>query len=245
MLLGLLCLDCFALDCQQLDEPLASRQSSSHPFNQRHKTRRHQHMPAQNNAAQQIDWFVTREQEASTEALAHRWDPSGAEGVRRLEAFLERVRRRGGWEGRKGRGSWGLGRGTPLDARLPSRPRKHTTRRKTLNQPPSPTNTNQHQHRHQSTTTQGLPTFEHDRAKADRESTTMLSPWIHAGGVSVRHVYYRVAQKHAEWQALAAAGGGAAGGAAAGGGGGGGGAVGSGAGCLDFVQQLGYREYSR
>lgn len=96
---------------------------------------------------------------------------------------------------------------------------------------------------------QGLPTFEHDRAKADRESTTMLSPWIHAGGVSVRHVYYRVAQKHAEWQALAAAagagGGGTAGAGGGGGGGGGGGAVGSGAGCLDFVQQLGYREYSR
>jgi deoxyribodipyrimidine photolyase len=36
--------------------------------------------------------------------------------------------------------------------------------------------------------------FEHDRAKTDRESTTMLSPWIHAGSISVRHVYYRVAQ---------------------------------------------------
>jgi hypothetical protein len=35
---------------------------------------------------------MTREQEASTEALAHRWDPSGAEGVRRLEAFLDMVR---------------------------------------------------------------------------------------------------------------------------------------------------------
>lgn len=41
---------------------------------------------------------------------------------------------------------------------------------------------------------QGLPSFEHDRAKTDRESTTMLSPWIHAGSISVRHVYYRVAQ---------------------------------------------------
>jgi len=41
---------------------------------------------------------------------------------------------------------------------------------------------------------QGLPQFEHHRAKTDRESTTMLSPWIHAGSISVRHVYYRVAQ---------------------------------------------------
>jgi hypothetical protein len=27
----------------------------------------------------------------------------------------------------------------------------------------------------------GLPRFQHDRAKTDRESTTMLSPWIHFG----------------------------------------------------------------
>ncbi|KAI8471040.1 MAG: hypothetical protein J3K34DRAFT_520806 [Monoraphidium minutum] len=108
----------------------------------------------------EVDWFMTSEQEASVEALVHRWDPSGAEAVRRLEAFLD----------------------------------------------------------------MGLPSFEHDRAKTDRESTTMLSPWIHAGSVSVRHIYYRVAQKHAEWQASGA---------------------GRGASCLDFVQQLGYREYSR
>jgi len=38
---------------------------------------------------------------------------------------------------------------------------------------------------------QGLPSFEHDRAKTDRESTTMLSPWIHFGSISVRHIYYR------------------------------------------------------
>lgn len=127
---------------------------------------------------------------------------------------------------------------------------------------------------------QGLPSFQHDRAKTDRDSTTMLSPWIHMGSISVRHVYYRVAQvgfsmgppaarlpappacgdpcvsstaaapqpgcllaltesrpparlparvrsrpqKHAEWQPAAPE---------------------RGASCLDFVQQLGYREYSR
>lgn len=38
---------------------------------------------------------------------------------------------------------------------------------------------------------QGLPSFHHDRAKTDRESTTMLSPWIHFGTISVRHIYYR------------------------------------------------------
>jgi len=38
---------------------------------------------------------------------------------------------------------------------------------------------------------QGLPSFQHDRAKTDRESTTMLSPWIHFGTISVRHIYYR------------------------------------------------------
>jgi deoxyribodipyrimidine photolyase len=71
---------------------------------------------------------------------------------------------------------------------------------------------------------QGLPSFEHDRAKTDRESTTMLSPWIHFGSISVRHIYYRVAQKHAEWQASG---------------------VDKGRSCLDFLQQMGYREYSR
>jgi hypothetical protein len=39
----------------------------------------------------QVDWFFTREQEASTEALAHRWDPAGSAAVARLEAFLEQV----------------------------------------------------------------------------------------------------------------------------------------------------------
>jgi hypothetical protein len=40
----------------------------------------------------QVDWFFTREQEASTEALAHRWDPAGSAAVARLESFLEQVR---------------------------------------------------------------------------------------------------------------------------------------------------------
>lgn len=70
---------------------------------------------------------MSAEQEASTEALTHRWDPSGQAAVTRLEAFLQ----------------------------------------------------------------QGLPSFQHDRAKTDRESTTMLSPWIHFGTISVRHIYYR------------------------------------------------------
>ena len=39
----------------------------------------------------QVDWFFTREQEASTEALTHRWDPAGSAAVARLEAFLEQV----------------------------------------------------------------------------------------------------------------------------------------------------------
>eukprot|EP00775_Hariotina_reticulata_P012492 gene12492-12626_t len=111
-------------------------------------------------SVQELDWFFTREQEASTEALAHRWDPAGAAAVQRLEQFLD----------------------------------------------------------------EGLPAFAHDRAKTDRESTTMLSPWIHFGSISVRHIYYRVAQKHTEWQAAGQD---------------------KGHSCLDFLQQMGYREYSR
>jgi len=40
----------------------------------------------------QVDWFMSAEQEASTEALTHRWDPSGQAAVARLEAFIEQVR---------------------------------------------------------------------------------------------------------------------------------------------------------
>lgn len=35
---------------------------------------------------------MSAEQEASTEALTHRWDPSGQAAVARLEAFIEQVR---------------------------------------------------------------------------------------------------------------------------------------------------------
>jgi hypothetical protein len=34
---------------------------------------------------------MSAEQEASTEALTHRWDPSGQAAVTRLEAFLQQV----------------------------------------------------------------------------------------------------------------------------------------------------------
>lgn len=33
---------------------------------------------------------------------------------------------------------------------------------------------------------QGLLGYRHDKARTDRESTTMLSPWVHIGSVSVR-----------------------------------------------------------
>lgn len=39
----------------------------------------------------QVDWFMSQEQEASTEALAHKWDPAGQAAVARLEAFLAKV----------------------------------------------------------------------------------------------------------------------------------------------------------
>lgn len=69
-----------------------------------------------------------------------------------------------------------------------------------------------------------LPLFQHDRAKVDRESTSQLSPWIHQGTLSVRYIYYRVKQKELEV--------GASGGDIA-------------QSCADFLQQMGYREYSR
>jgi hypothetical protein len=57
---------------------------------------------------------MTAEQEASTEALAHRWDPSPAAGLARLEAFLRAVRgwgrsSPGGGGGGGGGGCWGWG----------------------------------------------------------------------------------------------------------------------------------------
>lgn len=37
-----------------------------------------------------------------------------------------------------------------------------------------------------------LPTFSIDRAKTDRSSTSLLSPHIHYGELSVRFIYYVV-----------------------------------------------------
>ncbi|KAG2450020.1 hypothetical protein HYH02_000124 [Chlamydomonas schloesseri] len=69
-----------------------------------------------------------------------------------------------------------------------------------------------------------LSDFEHDRAKVDRDSTSRLSPWIHIGSISVRYIFYRVRQCQAEWLA---------------------GGADRGRSCDDFLQQMGYREYSR
>lgn len=68
-----------------------------------------------------------------------------------------------------------------------------------------------------------LQYFEHDRAKTDRESTSKLSPHIHYGEISPRHIYYVVKQKEWEWQQQGSTWTSAA----------------------DFLKQLGYREYSR
>lgn len=72
--------------------------------------------------------------------------------------------------------------------------------------------------------TNRLPRFAHDRAKTDRSSTSKLSPHLHFGEMSVRYVYYAVKQREAAWSAQQ------------------GGPMGS---CVDFLQQIGYREYSR
>ncbi|KAG2427955.1 hypothetical protein HXX76_011942 [Chlamydomonas incerta] len=69
-----------------------------------------------------------------------------------------------------------------------------------------------------------LQGFEHDRAKVDRDSTSRLSPWIHIGSISVRYIFYRVRQCQAEWLA---------------------GGADTARSCDDFLQQMGYREYSR
>ena len=37
-----------------------------------------------------------------------------------------------------------------------------------------------------------LHLFDAERAKVDRESTSQLSPWIHAGSISIRYIFYRV-----------------------------------------------------
>lgn len=46
-----------------------------------------------------------------------------------------------------------------------------------------------------------LSGFVHDSAKVDRDSTSQLSPWLHAGSISVRHIYSRVRARQAEWAA--------------------------------------------
>ncbi|KXZ45759.1 hypothetical protein GPECTOR_51g745 [Gonium pectorale] len=69
-----------------------------------------------------------------------------------------------------------------------------------------------------------LYAFEHDRAKVDRDSTSRLSPWIHIGSISVRYIFYRVRQCQAEWMVAG---------------------VDRTRSCDDFLQQVGYREYSR
>jgi len=69
----------------------------------------------------------------------------------------------------------------------------------------------------------GLRTFARDRAKTDRNSTSRLSPHIHFGEVSVRRIYYLVKQREWEW---ASAGQGSTS-------------------CMDFLRQMGYREYGR
>ncbi|KAI3433397.1 hypothetical protein D9Q98_003213 [Chlorella vulgaris] len=68
-----------------------------------------------------------------------------------------------------------------------------------------------------------LKQFDCDRAKTDRASTSRLSPHIHYGEVSVRHIHFVCKQLEAQW-------------ARAGEGG---------TSVSDFLRQLGYREYSR
>lgn len=109
---------------------------------------------------EKLDWFMTPEQEASSDQLRFKWKPGYHGAMDKMEQFLE----------------------------------------------------------------QHLHSFEHDRAKVDRDSTSQLSPWIHCGSLSVRTIYYRVRRKQAEWLAegkdLSKS-------------------------CTDFLQQMGYREYSR
>jgi cryptochrome 1 len=68
-----------------------------------------------------------------------------------------------------------------------------------------------------------LRRFDRDRARTDRASTSRLSPHIHYGEISVRHIHCVARQQEVEW-ACAGEGGTAV---------------------NDFLRQLGYREYSR
>lgn len=44
-----------------------------------------------------------------------------------------------------------------------------------------------------------LKKFDRDRAKTDRNSTSRLSPHIHFGEISVRHIYHECIRKAEEW----------------------------------------------
>lgn len=68
-----------------------------------------------------------------------------------------------------------------------------------------------------------LKAFDADRAKTDRASTSRLSPHIHYGEVSVRHMHYVAKSQQLDWARLGE----------------------SGASVSHFLRQLGYREYSR
>ncbi|KAL4431148.1 hypothetical protein ABPG75_006404 [Micractinium tetrahymenae] len=68
-----------------------------------------------------------------------------------------------------------------------------------------------------------LHAFDRDRAKTDRASTSRLSPHIHYGEISVRHIHYVAKHQELEWARAGDAG----------------------TSVQDFLRQLGYREYSR
>ena len=65
-----------------------------------------------------------------------------------------------------------------------------------------------------------LQAFDRDRAKTDRASTSRLSPHIHYGEVSVRHIHYVAKQQELEWGRMGE----------------------GGTSVRDFLRQLGYRE---
>ncbi|KAF8066292.1 CRY1 [Scenedesmus sp. PABB004] len=66
--------------------------------------------------------------------------------------------------------------------------------------------------------------FSRAKARVDASATSRLSPWIHAGDLSVRTIFHRVRAQQAAWAAAGEDAGGS---------------------CAAFLQQLGYREYSR
>ncbi|KAK9819946.1 hypothetical protein WJX72_004261 [[Myrmecia] bisecta] len=68
-----------------------------------------------------------------------------------------------------------------------------------------------------------LVNFDQHRAKTDRNSTSRLSPHIHYGEISVRHVYYVARQREMQFKAEGS----------------------GGTSCEDFLRQMGYREYAR